>query len=348
VGFQQLAPAKVVIEQCHEKDWACRLEEMNHFLEPILFIREASSFSLDTLRKNDRFEISLLTLGELFITRIEGSGLFANLEPKSSLCTLFLPADGEAQCRIGEHEISCFAGHSIAFVPARHWQLTNKCTLGIGIHSTEESLLTRLLAMCDQDVSASMASRLKEPLAIEVSNPDTICGYQQLLMAMNMLEEIVATTGDMPHPFLRIDDLILRTIALILFPEICHATRTGLDVVDGNTLQASIRELMSWMLANLSQPISLTDIEKRCSYGRRAIQSGFKREVGCGPMQWLRRQRLEMAYHRLRSAQAGLNVSSVARQCGYLSLSSFSRDFTEAFKRTPSSLLPHNRRSAAH
>ncbi len=69
----------------------------------------------------------------------------------------------------------------------------------------------------------------------------------------------------------------------------------------------------------------------------------FKQEVGCGPMQWLRRQRLQAAYARIQSAGFADTVSSVARQCGYLSLAGFSRDFNTMFKRTPSSLLRQGR-----
>ena len=59
-------------------------------------------------------------------------------------------------------------------------------------------------------------------------------------------------------------------------------------------------------------------------------------------MQWLRRRRLELALARLSCGSATDSVSSVARDCGYLSLASFSRDFNRAYGRKPSEILRAN------
>jgi AraC family transcriptional activator of mtrCDE len=56
-------------------------------------------------------------------------------------------------------------------------------------------------------------------------------------------------------------------------------------------------------------------------------------------MQWLRRRRLELALEQLSRADAGDSVSSIARRCGYLSLTSFSRDFSRVYGRKPSEIL---------
>lgn len=48
-------------------------------------------------------------------------------------------------------------------------------------------------------------------------------------------------------------------------------------------------------------------------------------------MQWLRRQRLDLARQRLLSGKPGLTVTQVAQACGYINLASFSRDFRERF-----------------
>jgi transcriptional regulator GlxA family with amidase domain len=63
-------------------------------------------------------------------------------------------------------------------------------------------------------------------------------------------------------------------------------------------------------------------------------------------MQWLRRQRLQSAHEQLQNPLPGATVTSVARSCGYLSLASFSRDFSEQFRLSSSALLRQARRSA--
>lgn len=302
-------------------------------------IRDPIHLPSESSGSSDQLRISSLSLGEVSFTSIQGFSFAVHLEPLQPRCTLVLPADGQAKCRMDNHDLTCRAGGSIGFLPARSWQLINNCGAGLGVHFTEESLLTRLMAMGGGGVPGPALRKLSNPIQIELEDAHLSPAYQQLLMSLWMLEEIIATTLEMPHPYLSLDDLILRAIALILCPEISAHPPEGDDIKDWNHLQLTVRELMGWLLANLDKPISLTDIEQRSNYGRRSIQAGFKREVGCGPMQWLRRQRLEAAYQELQAASPNVTVTAVARRYGYLNLSCFSRDFTEAFKRPPSSVL---------
>jgi AraC-like DNA-binding protein len=80
-------------------------------------------------------------------------------------------------------------------------------------------------------------------------------------------------------------------------------------------------------------------MEARSGYSRRALQRLFQQRFGCGPMQWLRRRRLELALEQLSRGDAHDTVSSIAQRCGYLSLTSFSRDFTHVHRCKPSDIL---------
>jgi AraC-like DNA-binding protein len=89
------------------------------------------------------------------------------------------------------------------------------------------------------------------------------------------------------------------------------------------------------MLANLQEPISLSDIESQ--------------RYGCGPTQWLRRQwlrrqRLERAMTILGQPRPGLTVSQLAQDCGDLSQAAFSRDILQRFGHRPSELIRQQRR----
>ena len=93
---------------------------------------------------------------------------------------------------------------------------------------------------------------------------------------------------------------------------------------------------MDWLLAHLQEPISLSDIEQRSSYSRRSLQYAFKERFGCGPMQWLRQQRLAKARALLEQAAGHGGLRDVAMACGYLSQASFSRDFLARYGERPS------------
>ncbi len=137
-------------------------------------------------------------------------------------------------------------------------------------------------------------------------------------------------------------------VALLLFPQLQQHPAPAQRFAASRDRQREIRSLMAWMQANLHRSLSLTDIEQHCFYGRRAIQDGFKAEVGCGPMQWLRRQRLESACQLLQDPVDSLTVTQVAQRCGYINLSAFSRDFSSHFGVSPRQLQRQVRLAQPH
>lgn len=278
------------------------------------------------------------------LSQLQGPGFSFQLEPLDPGWTLFLAADRSVVLGENKPSLTCEAAQSAAFLPVNsRWRMTSLSSSIIGLHGSREALIQRLLAMQGWEIPLAALRRLEDPWIMPLTDPEASRAYRQLVGALHMLNQLITETGDDPHPFLHLDDLLLRAIALLICPEICQSRQHRAPINDRGCLQRTARDLMDWLLANLDKPISLTDIEQRCHYGRRAIQLAFKQEVGCGPMQWLRRQRLQAAYARIQSAGFADTVSSVARQCGYLSLAGFSRDFNTMFKRTPSSLLRQGR-----
>jgi AraC-like DNA-binding protein len=139
-------------------------------------------------------------------------------------------------------------------------------------------------------------------------------------------------SGGAVNPMLRLDDLIRRLVVMLLVP----------DLLDAGTAAAPISEpflhqqLVDWLLAHLDQPISLSELEQRSSFSRRALQYAFKQRFGCGPMQWLRQQRLAKARALLEQPGSSGGLAQVAQACGYLCQGSFSRDFLARYGERPS------------
>ena len=110
---------------------------------------------------------------------------------------------------------------------------------------------------------------------------------------------------------------------------------------DGMALSgARIEALIAYIEANLHRPLSLQELSECSGYSRRSLQYAFQRRFGCGPMQWVRQRRLEAAREALQGASPTETVRRIARRCGYINLSSFSRDIQKTFGRTPSALRP--------
>lgn len=143
---------------------------------------------------------------------------------------------------------------------------------------------------------------------------------------------------------LQVDDLIYRIFALLLHPRLD-------DVLPGQGLHSTMgprqrifEELLEWIHANLHAPISLTTLEQRSGYSRRTLQLAFQQRFGCGPVQWVRQQRLEQSRQALLRPQSGDSVSAIASRFGFSNPATFSRSFMAAFGIRPSELLHDGQR----
>lgn len=129
------------------------------------------------------------------------------------------------------------------------------------------------------------------------------------------------------------DALLLQTVGLLLLEAGGGGHGSGTAGREGR-----FEELLAHIDANLHQPLALADLSARSGWSSRALQYAFQERFGCGPMHWVRRQRLEAARRALERAEPGEQVRSIAWRCGYTNLSSFSRDILATFGSSPSTL----------
>ena len=163
------------------------------------------------------------------------------------------------------------------------------------------------------------------------------------------LRKTIALVGDTTQEgsdymsLLQIDDVIYRTLALLLFPRLAQLLEErGLE---GPSSRSRIfEELLEWIDANLHRPVHLTELEQISGYSRRHLQAAFQQRFGCGPIQWVRRQRLERARKALLQPDPSQTVSEIATRFGFSNLAVFSRDFHGAFGLGPSEVLREGRR----
>jgi AraC-like DNA-binding protein len=136
---------------------------------------------------------------------------------------------------------------------------------------------------------------------------------------------------------LQIDDLIYRTLALLLSPSLRKILQD--DSARPLDRMRIFEELLDWIHANLSSRIALSDLERVSGYSRRNLQLAFHQRFGCGPIQWIRQERLEHARQALLTADQSQSVAAIASRYGFSSASAFSRDFRAQFALSPSALL---------
>jgi len=142
---------------------------------------------------------------------------------------------------------------------------------------------------------------------------------------------------------LAIGDQVLRLLAVII-----DATASGSP--DTDTRQPSVSDekdpfddLISYISSNLDQPLNLTVLANQSHYSRRTLQYAFRNRLGCTATQWIRSQRLDLAWQLLQAAGSEDNVTRIAQACGYRSLSLFSIEFQQRFHIKPSVMLRNTR-----
>ncbi|NEC68547.1 helix-turn-helix domain-containing protein [Streptomyces sp. SID9727] len=82
-----------------------------------------------------------------------------------------------------------------------------------------------------------------------------------------------------------------------------------------DTQFATTTTARAWALARLERPILLRDMAQQESMSVRTFTRRFREEVGVSPVQWLTRQRVELARRLLESTD--LSVDQVARDAGF-------------------------------
>ena len=97
---------------------------------------------------------------------------------------------------------------------------------------------------------------------------------------------------------------------------------------------------MAYMREHITDPIRLSDVARHCCISLRSLQTGFQRDLGLSPGQWLRAERLERVHAVLLSAAPGsVAVTDVALAWGFFHLGEFAAHFKARFGAKPSEVL---------
>lgn len=107
-----------------------------------------------------------------------------------------------------------------------------------------------------------------------------------------------------------------------------------------------LSRVCEYVLANLSQPINLTDLECVAHMSRRTLHNNFVKAFGVSPMEWVREQRLLLAYSLLSNSVDKTSVTAVMLRSGYASPSLFAAHYMRQFGERPSDTASRYQKAA--
>jgi len=277
-----------------------------------------------------------IRLGDLTLLATWGSAILGEVEQKCE-AQLVLPYVAGINAFTIERQTYTFRS-SCLFIPAARSRIQIDCSQcsGIIISFPPESLLPVAQAIAGPGFDPlPLRVALEQPTILSRRADPRRDRLHDLLMETMAYAERCMAIGAAINPMLRLDDLIYRLIVMLLLPDLLESATAAPLVAEPFVHEG----LVEWLLAHLHEPISLSDMEQRSSYSRRSLQYAFKQRFGCGPMQWLRQQRLAKARALLEQPGGRRSLQEVAQASGYLSLASFSRDFLARYGERPSRVL---------
>lgn len=282
--------------------------------------------------------------GDIAVIAGAHTPLFGSVS-ESNLATVLLPLEGLSTFWIDDQVLEGRGGANALYLPGHAYRGQTEAYNGAMFSIDRLDLARTAAAMAGTagENHEHYSAQLQAPQQLDRQDSrrgDLIANLQQTLHLL----ELQTINGPELATLLRLDDVIRRCLALLLLPELLEPER---NLKAQDIKRQTIETLEHYIHANLRSPLSLTDLEVHSGLSRRSLQHAFQQRHGCGPMQWLRRQRLVHARDRLLHPGPGDSVASVAFSFGYPNLSAFSRDFRDVFATRPSELLRQGQQLAA-
>lgn len=257
-------------------------------------------------------------------------------------CSVNLVLTGSNLYRADGHDFKIGPQRPLLYGPNHDYSYVTSGYNGVVFDISHDQLLSTAAAMAGTPkASNSIASSLNQFKTLGLDGGRITQLMQRLCKSLKMLENPDCLLS-LDIPFLQVDDLIYRHLALILVPpEFLRQPSAG----SINQRDRIFEELLEWIRERLDAPLNLTELESRSGYSRRTLQNLFQLRFGCGPIQWIRRHRLEQARMALLNPAPTDTVSSIAGRFGFNSLTVFGRDYNQAFGEKPSESLRLGRRT---
>ncbi|GAA3455469.1 helix-turn-helix domain-containing protein [Dactylosporangium matsuzakiense] len=151
--------------------------------------------------------------------------------------------------------------------------------------------------------------------------------------------QLTAPGGDLPP---LITEQLRRAGATALLSVFPNTTMTaGRTPADGRVAPAVVRRAAAFMDAGAQRPLTIAEIAAAAGVGARGLQIAFRRHMGCTPMDYLRRVRLERVHRELRAAGPGdgVTVRETARRWGFANPGRFAAEYRARYGQPPSRTL---------
>jgi AraC-like DNA-binding protein len=281
----------------------------------------------------------------LHLVALEGASTTTRLSRRRWISLIFVAA-GEIILHQPNVSFCCSEGNCL-FVPETPalWESSPYSVVCLMFDPRELTAQLKMMSSQNLDWLAAGEWDFSKPSCRKASDGEVeACLLTTLQHLLHVTSEI-----EMRQPILLtrlgISNQLTLLTALLASPNLNTPLVTEQKEPKEGGVEEVIDELTDYMLTHLSEPLSLSVLEKHSHYSRRSLQYAFRDKYGCTITQWIRSQRLDHAYQALKAGTPGQTVSSIAHACGYRSVSLFSIEFQNRFHIKPSVMLREHKLS---
>ena len=244
-----------------------------------------------------------------------------------------LPIVGEKRFLIDGRTHRARAGYCALFLPGEAYSLATTVCSGVMFSLCPKDLAAVASTMAGPESKQSFAP-INRPIELLENHPQQ--GKMLALMRRSLqLIDLAILNGPCVPKQLGLDDKLQRLMALLIYPQLTISPVSGqicLEKHQSDSFEALLEEIKK----DLHGDWTLTRMERQAALSRLELQQLFQSAFGCGPMEWLRHQRLCWARLRLEEMPS-LSPNALSLQCGYQDHKRFLRDFENLFLSAPES-----------
>lgn len=295
------------------------------------YARTLSPAKVETLRRDNRIlvEDRHYDVGPFSIWSGKcHSGMRVSFSQPSDAYVLYLPVTSAMEIDVGRKRLLSTPGTALVGNMACFDKMTlyeNRAHMGIAFEkSAMVGQLSQLLdAPILEDIEICATIETTSPAGSRLASLGTLLWNCLDVEGDNRVSTTAAT-----HLFQAVMTIILESIP--------HNFSARLHRPASPAMPRNLKRAIEYMVANISQPMSVADIAREAGTSVRALQAAFQQFKDTTPLSYLRQMRLEGVHKTLCDQSNTLAIAHVARAWGFTHMGRFSAIYHDAFGQTPS------------
>ncbi|HWD02124.1 MAG TPA: AraC family transcriptional regulator [Amycolatopsis sp.] len=235
-----------------------------------------------------------------------------------------VPVRGSVVSGCGDQQTVASPAQGAVFSPRRHTRVS-------AWGGDADQLLIKLnRSSVERELENLLHRPVTEPLEFAMTMPFTTGAGRAWRSVLEGLLGFVDAAPPAPGH----TELLERTLISGLLLAQHHSYSEALITDDRRPARSSLDPVVAAIESAPEHPYTLGDLCRIAALSARGLQLQFRQQLGCTPMEYLRRVRLDRARARLREGRE--SVSAVAADLGFTNLGRFSRAYEERFGERPS------------